>query len=82
MERDLARGSEPWNAVRPDEIADDPGESRHAEDGEGEQGGPHGSILLQERSVDGLQPQLHVGPIASFEFQGAPVSGNTILTPA
>jgi hypothetical protein len=29
--------------------------------------------LLQERSVDGLQPLLHFGPIAIIEFHGAPV---------
>jgi hypothetical protein len=75
--------SEPWNGIRPDEIADDPGESRHAEDGEGEQGGADCSVLLQERSVDGLQPLLHVGPIAIFEFM-VPRFGvsPTILAPA
>jgi hypothetical protein len=31
--------------------------------------------LLQERSVDGLQPLLHIGPIAIFEFHGAPFWG-------
>jgi hypothetical protein len=83
MERDLARVSEPWNAIRPDEIADYPSESRHAEDGEGEQGGADCSVLLQERSVDGLQPLLHVGPMAMFEFHGAPFWGSpTILAPA
>jgi hypothetical protein len=51
MERDLARVSEPWNAIRRDEIADDPGESRHAEDDNGEQGGAHGSILWDVTST-------------------------------
>ncbi len=64
--------SEPWNRSRPGEIADDPNESRHAEDYNGEQGGADYPVLLQERSVDGLQPQLPVGPIAIFEFHGAP----------
>jgi hypothetical protein len=39
--------------------------------------------LLQERSADGLQLLLHIGPIAIFEFHGAPVWGSpTILAPA
>jgi hypothetical protein len=63
-----SRMSEPWNGIRPDEIADYSDESRHTEDGGREQGGAHGSILLQEPSVDGLQPLLHVGPIAILSF--------------
>ncbi len=59
-----------------DQKNDHPGESRDTDDGNDEQAGTDYSVLLQELGASGTELLLPFGPIAIFEFHGAPLRGH------